>query len=790
VSIAFDTETAVLQPAEIQPQQVRANVRRVINLVIPDLSLGGAERIVVELIRGWRNLARSGNISKVTLFVLSSAKDTYPIQSEHPHVKIVSLAHLRPARRLRMLAKLIRATGNNYAFTHLIGMDGLRTLWELGVRTMPVIHNTEERWNCVPDAFDPIGTPAVFAVCRQVAGALRAAGCQVPIHTVKHELLPRKAVNPELRQQVRRELDIPEDALLIGMVGKFKRHKRFPFAIEVLNALTRNAKACLAIVGPQRTPNSDQTDEFTAVQTVANALGVQDRVHLLDATSDIDHLYPTFDVYLNTSSCEGMSIAVMEAQAHGIPCVLSDVGGQSEVAADADILVDESAPAHVYAEAVLRASETSDRPQKRRFSHGLVPRLWGWIASHGIETGSPPGEQVLFITNNLGQGGAQRSLVNMLAATGGKLPCALCLLGPSYSSDHQRLLEQSHIPLCSLDGISTYDKVNTLLEIAAGMNVGTICFWNVEARIKLLIVKVLSARSLKIVDVSPGPKLFSALESARSFGNRIAFAPEEYLSRLDTFVSKYQEGGVPRSMGAAPRKSVVIPNGVVIPIKQRSSALALRPANVSPEHAVVTTGRIVPAKMVERMFAVFERLVQLEPRATLTIIGKVEGDPNRGYWNRLQQLYQAMKLENVVYFLGENTSAKNSLSEFCAFMMLSRDQGCPNASLEAMACALPVVANPDGGTTEQVLDGLTGFLVDESRPDEIAHRLKWIFDNPEAAATMGERGKERALSLFSIEKMQLAYEQLLWPSINETSHPGSNANEGGVGEREFVEENT
>jgi len=764
MGIKFDVETAVLKPVTMQPLQVRANVQRVINLIIPDLSLGGAERIVVELIRGWRYISRSGSIFRVTLFLLSDANDCYSIRKEHPHVKIVSVSHLRPAIRLRRIARLIHGTGTNLAITHLIGMDGLRTLWESGVQTMPVIHNAEERWNCVPDAFDPQYVPAVFAVCRQVAKSLYAAGCNNHIHVIKHELLPRKVASIDVRNQVRQELGLTEDALLIGMVGKFKKHKRFPFAVEVLANLVQHANIHLAIIGPQRTPIIDQTDEYKQVQSIASSLGVQDRLHLLGATNTVDRFYTAMDVYLNTSSCEGMSIAVMEAQAHGIPCVLSNVGGQSEVASERDILLADIAPAFIYAEAVLKVAQSNTRKLKPRVIPGLTPRLWSWIISHGNQLDTTRNNTVLFVTNNLGQGGAQRSLVNMLVSTGGMLPCALCLLGPSYSTEHQKRLEESHISLFSIGELNTYEKVNSLLEIIAAMEVGTICFWNAEARIKMLISKVLFKRSIKIVDVSPGPKLFSALEGVRSFGERIAFSPEEYISRLDAFVAKYEGGSVPSSINALPRTCSVISNGVYIPNRQQDSVPHLRPLQVSPRYAVVTTGRIVPAKMIERMFAAFHCLIQIEPRATLTIVGKVEGDFHAQYWDYLQSLYQEMELENVIYFLGEDTTAKDYLAEFRAFLMLSSDQGCPNASLEAMACGVPIIANPDGGTAEQVIDGITGFLVDETRPEEIANRLKWIFDNPEAAVLMGENGRKRAANEFSMEKMYTAYQKLLWSS--------------------------
>lgn len=760
--ICFDIESAVLQPVEGQPQQVKANVRRVVNLVIPDLSLGGAERIVVDLIRAWRRLALNGSITEVNLFVLSEAKEAYRIRPNHPNVRVISLAHLRPTNRLRAAAELIHASGNHIVVTHLIGMKGLERMWRLGVRTMPVIHNSEERWNCAPAEFNAAHVPVVFAVCKQVATDLQKAGCKVPIHTIKHQLMSREQVDTTERGTVRKELGLTDSELLVGMVGKFKEHKRFPFAVEVLDELVPHVDAHLMIIGSQATPRSDGSDEINRVRQVADERGLSDRVHLLGSTRTIDRYYTAFDVYLNTSSCEGMSIAVMEAQSHRVPCVLSDVGGQAELITRDDILVPENASASKYAEAVLDTSRMRRQSHKREISRGLVPRLWSWVISHGTEQSPLTSKSVLFVTNNLGQGGAQRSLVNLLATTSESTPSSLCLLGSSYSEGHHRTLTACNIPVFSVDGLRLHDKVNTILECMDSIGIKTLCFWNTDARTKMLLSKVLQWRSTRIIDVSPGPKLFSALELARGFGAMISFSPEDYISRLDAFVSKYRHGGIPKSIDAKPREYVVIPNGVNIPICNERTFPSIRPANVSPEYALVATGRIVPAKMFEQMFAALRELIKVQPRATLTIVGKVEGDSNREYWRHLLSLYRTMGLEDAVYFLGENTSAKNHLHEFRAFLMLSRDQGCPNASLEAMACGLPVVANADGGTAEQVIDGRTGFLVDENNPEEIASRLNWIFNHPEEAHIMGCRGREYAASDFSISRMHFAYSKLLW----------------------------
>ena len=67
-------------------------------------------------------------------------------------------------------------------------------------------------------------------------------------------------------------------------------------------------------------------------------------------------LLAAFDVVLNTSVFEGVSVATLEAVAAGVPVVAADVGGQHEALGPADQLLDVSAPDRDWANAVEAAA--------------------------------------------------------------------------------------------------------------------------------------------------------------------------------------------------------------------------------------------------------------------------------------------------------------------------------------------------------------------------------------------------------------------------------------------------
>jgi glycosyltransferase involved in cell wall biosynthesis len=192
-----------------------------------------------------------------------------------------------------------------------------------------------------------------------------------------------------------------------------------------------------------------------------------------------------------------------------------------------------------------------------------------------------------------------------------------------------------------------------------------------------------------------------------------------------------------------------------------------------PALAVVTVGRLTPGKRPELLPLLAQALERLRPGATLTVIGGAHQDAAgqagaqaRAAWAAMLEACGGAVPPNL-HFAGPDCRVRALLPRFAAFYMVSRDQGCPNASLEAMAAGLPVVANPDGGTAEQVQDGVTGFLVEDPGDARayaglLAQALDRLLCDPRRAADMGAAGRRRIETLFSMQGMCGAYEAALF----------------------------
>jgi glycosyltransferase involved in cell wall biosynthesis len=95
----------------------------------------------------------------------------------------------------------------------------------------------------------------------------------------------------------------------------------------------------------------------------------------------------------------------------------------------------------------------------------------------------------------------------------------------------------------------------------------------------------------------------------------------------------------------------------------------------------------------------------------------------------------------------------------------SSEEGFPNALMESMARAIPVVATAVGGVTELVTDRIHGLLVAFGDAAAMAGAIIWMIEHPDERRTMGASGRARIASEFSTERMvsatQAVYGEML-----------------------------
>lgn len=139
--------------------------------------------------------------------------------------------------------------------------------------------------------------------------------------------ISRFVATAERRQRARTALNLPQDALVIGCVGRLVGLKNHRLLIGLLPELTQaHPSLRLVIVG--------YGELHEELENQARALGVSGQVLVTGQRSDVADLLPAFDVFALPSLTEGLSIALLEACATGLAVLASNVGGNPEIIKD------------------------------------------------------------------------------------------------------------------------------------------------------------------------------------------------------------------------------------------------------------------------------------------------------------------------------------------------------------------------------------------------------------------------------------------------------------------------
>ena len=120
----------------------------------------------------------------------------------------------------------------------------------------------------------------------------------------------------KIRKEKRKELNIKDNQLVIGHIGRFVQQKNHEFLIDIFNEIYKQDKnAILLLIGEG--PLKEE------IQNKVNELGLDKNVKFLGQRSDANELYQAMDLFLFPSLYEGLGMVLIEAQCAGLPCIAS-----------------------------------------------------------------------------------------------------------------------------------------------------------------------------------------------------------------------------------------------------------------------------------------------------------------------------------------------------------------------------------------------------------------------------------------------------------------------------------
>lgn len=123
--------------------------------------------------------------------------------------------------------------------------------------------------------------------------------------------------NPETREKTRREFRFGRDTLVVGHVGRFMPQKNHSFILDIFKEVLKtkpDSKLLLAGEG----------DLEQEIKKKAALQHISDKVIFAGVRSDVPELLQAMDVFVLPSIYEGLPLVIVEAQAAGLPCLISD----------------------------------------------------------------------------------------------------------------------------------------------------------------------------------------------------------------------------------------------------------------------------------------------------------------------------------------------------------------------------------------------------------------------------------------------------------------------------------
>jgi glycosyltransferase involved in cell wall biosynthesis len=244
------------------------------------------------------------------------------------------------------------------------------------------------------------------------------------------------------------------------------------------------------------------------------------------------------------------------------------------------------------------------------------------------------------------------------------------------------------------------------------------------------------------------------------------FLDRRTLNRVDRVcvLSEILSRDLQERLAFSPRRIIVIPNSIDVAVcdsalttegDRARAKLGLSPADL----VVVSVGRLHRQKGFDCLLDAFRPFALEHPRGKLVIAG--EG-PQR---QELEKKSEELRIPDRVLFTGLVPSPWPILAAADIFVLPSLYEGMPNALLEAMAAALPVVATPVGAVPEMITDGEEGLLVPPDDPEALTAALERLAWSPDLRRELGRRARERVERFYApertMEKLEALYESLL-----------------------------
>ena len=250
------------------------------------------------------------------------------------------------------IAGLNNVLKNKYDVIHIHGNSGTMAIEAFLAKVHHVkkiivhSHNTECDHHMMNQIFKPImkSLSTDFLACSEASGKWLYGSKKFVVLNNAIDL-ERFRFNQQDREECRAEFSLKNE-FVIGHIGNFIEQKNHDFLIEVFREFHKtnaDSRLLLASDGPL----------MGKIQRKVVQYGLKDVVIFAGRRKDVERLYCAMDVFVFPSLWEGLPVVILEAQAAGLPCIISTNVTSEVVCTNAVICKNLSDTAKAWANAVM-----------------------------------------------------------------------------------------------------------------------------------------------------------------------------------------------------------------------------------------------------------------------------------------------------------------------------------------------------------------------------------------------------------------------------------------------------
>lgn len=366
--------------------------------------------------------------------------------------------------------------------------------------------------------------------------------------------------------------------------------------------------------------------------------------------------------------------------------------------------------------------------------------------------GSP---RVVLLTTGLGKGGAETQLVRLslyLIGRGWRVRVISLLRAGEFANE----LRDAGAEVTSLGGERTrpdplmvFRLVRLLARDRPDILVTFMYHANVIGRIAGRLARV--------------PAIVGSIRNEK-FGGWLRDRMErwtEWLSDATTTNSALAASSLLERGVVARKRLWVIPNGIptenfAARLHQDREALRRSLGVATDQFLWLAVGSLEDQKDYPTLFEAFGSVSRGIPTSRLRVAG--EGSRREP----LEALRRSLNLEERVRLIGSRADIPALLQAADGYVLSSAWEGMPNAVMEALAAARPVVATRVGGVAELVEDGVSGLLVPPRDPEALAEAMTRMMQlEPGEREAMGRAGRHHIAREYGVERVMETWEAFL-----------------------------